>query len=74
MQIEVTIVDDNQWEPDEEFFLKLSLVSPEDSIDVKLGRTSIMEITILNDDGMSLNILEVFHEFILLPFETLVRQ
>ena len=60
MQIEVTIVDDNQWEPDEEFFLKLSLVSPEDSIDVKLGRTSIMEITILNDDGMSLNILEVF--------------
>jgi len=49
-QIGVTIVDDNQWEPDEEFFLKLSLVSGEDAADVKLGRTSIMEITILNDD------------------------
>jgi len=49
-QIGVTIVDDNQWEPDEEFFLKLSLVSGEDASEVKLGRTSIMEITILNDD------------------------
>merc|ERR1719369_1543484 len=49
-QIGVTIIDDNQWEPDEEFFLKLSLVSGDDSPDLKLGRTSIMEITILNDD------------------------
>jgi len=49
-EIGVTIVDDNQWEPDEEFFLKLSLVSGEDAADLKLGRTSIMEITILNDD------------------------
>jgi len=49
-EIGVTIVDDNQWEPDEEFFLKLSLVSGEDTTDLKLGRTSIMEITILNDD------------------------
>merc|ERR1719412_1911063 len=51
-EIGITIVDDNQWEPDEEFFLKLSLLGsgPGSSKDVKLGRTSIMEITILNDD------------------------
>ena len=49
-EIGITIVDDNQWEPDEEFFLKLSLLSTGHSKDVKLGRTSIMEITILNDD------------------------
>eukprot|EP00090_Calanus_glacialis_P017022 TRINITY_DN265_c0_g1_i4.p1 TRINITY_DN265_c0_g1~~TRINITY_DN265_c0_g1_i4.p1 ORF type:complete len:628 (+),score=150.87 TRINITY_DN265_c0_g1_i4:224-2107(+) len=49
-QIGVTIVDDNQWEPDEEFFLKLSMVSGDDASEMKLGRTSIMEITILNDD------------------------
>lgn len=49
-EIGITIVDDNQWEPDEEFFLKLSLLSTGQSKDVKLGRTSIMEITILNDD------------------------
>jgi len=48
--IGVTIVDDNQWEPDEEFFLKLSIVYGEDLEKVKLGRTSIMEIMILNDD------------------------
>lgn len=51
MQIGVTIVDDNQWEPDEEFFLKLSMVPGEEYSDVRLGRTSIIEITILNDDG-----------------------
>ena len=44
-------MDDNQWEPDEEFFLKLSIVYGEDLEKVKLGRTSIMEIMILNDDG-----------------------
>lgn len=48
--IEVTIIDDNQWEPDEEFFLKLSLLQTNESNDIKLGRTSIMEIMILNDD------------------------
>ena len=51
LQIGVTIVDDNQWEPDEEFFLKLTLLQNGTAGEVKLGRTSIMEITILNDDG-----------------------
>ena len=51
MQIGLEIVDDNQWEPDEEFFVKLTLIPGKDSENVRLGRTSIMEITILNDDG-----------------------
>ena len=50
-EIGITIVDDNQWEPDEEFFVKLTLIPGEESKHVRLGRTSIMEITILNDDG-----------------------
>ena len=50
-EVSVKIVDDNQWEPDEEFFVKLTLVPGKESEDVRLGRTSIMEITILNDDG-----------------------
>jgi len=49
-EIGVTIVDDNQWEPDEEFFLKLTMLQGHGNGEVKLGRTSIMEITILNDD------------------------
>ena len=48
-------MNDDQWEPDEEFFLKLSLVEGDNSKTVKLGRSSIMEIMILNDDGMMLN-------------------
>ena len=50
-QIGLEIVDDNQWEPDEEFFVKLTLIPGRDSENVRLGRTCIMEITILNDDG-----------------------
>ena len=48
--VTIEIVDDNQWEPDEEFFLKLSLL-PDEREGVQLGRISIMEITIINDDG-----------------------
>ncbi|KAK3892304.1 hypothetical protein Pcinc_003849 [Petrolisthes cinctipes] len=49
--IDVEIINDNQWEPDEEFFLKLSLlINSEQRQGVQLGRISIMEITILNDD------------------------
>lgn len=49
--IDVEIINDNQWEPDEEFFLKLSLLlDSEARVGVQLGRISIMEITILNDD------------------------
>ncbi|XP_076058924.1 sodium/calcium exchanger 2-like isoform X3 [Oratosquilla oratoria] len=49
--ISIEIINDNQWEPDEEFFLKLSLLLNEkERQNVQLGRISIMEITILNDD------------------------
>lgn len=47
--ITVEVINDAQWEPDEVFFLKLSI--PENSHGVTLGRTTIMEVTIMNDDG-----------------------
>ncbi|XP_052131928.1 sodium/calcium exchanger 1-like [Frankliniella occidentalis] len=48
-QVTVEILDDNQWEPTEEFFLKLTIL---DSVNgnVELGKISIMEVTILDDD------------------------
>ena len=48
------ILDDTTYEPDEQFYLKLSLVGSgktKTRQDVMLGRISIMEVTILNDDG-----------------------
>ncbi|XP_014250861.1 sodium/calcium exchanger 2-like isoform X2 [Cimex lectularius] len=48
-QVIVEIVNDNKWEPNEEFFLRLSLVRNEDQ-NVELGRMAIMEVTILDDD------------------------
>ena len=48
----MNIVDDNQWELDEEFFVKLTLLPGDENLNTRLGKTSIMEITILNDDGM----------------------
>ena len=50
-------MDDNQWEPDEEFFVKLTLIPGSESEFIRLGRTCIMEITILNDDGNHFGII-----------------
>lgn len=50
MEFEIDIIDDDEWEPDEEFFLKLSLPKEEDTKDVKIGRKSIMTVIILDDD------------------------
>ena len=48
--VDIAIIDDNEWEPDEIFFIKLSLdtASNQDSV---LGRRTIHEATIINDDG-----------------------
>ena len=49
-KITINVIDDNQWEPDETFFVKLSI--PEDSeTPIKLGSKSIALVTIINDDG-----------------------
>ena len=50
--VDITIIDDNEWEPDEVFFVKLSL-DPEDPSyhQAVLGPKSIQEVTIVNDDG-----------------------
>ncbi|GAB1600819.1 sodium/calcium exchanger 3-like isoform X6 [Argonauta hians] len=44
----VEIIDDFEWEPDEFFFVQLSLL-PESS-SVAIGKTFIMQVTIINDD------------------------
>lgn len=49
-KVTVRIVDDNKWEPDEEFFLKLTVLDADDDL-IQLGRVSVMEITILDDDS-----------------------
>lgn len=47
--VTVEIVDDQQWEPDESFFLRMSVPLTQRS--VRLGRKTVMEIVIINDDG-----------------------
>ena len=49
IEITVEIVDDDDWEPDEEFFLKMAL-NPACESKVKIGMRHIMTIMILNDD------------------------
>lgn len=48
--IDITIVDDNEWEENEVFFVKLSRFDPKDS-SVEIGKLSVTEVTIINDDG-----------------------
>lgn len=47
--ISVEIIDDDQWEPDETFFVKLLLGNASDPR-FKLGSRSINQVTIINDD------------------------
>jgi len=51
--VTIEILDDTQFEPDEQFYIRLCLMdgAKSQSIDVMLGRIFVMEITILNDDG-----------------------
>ena len=46
--VEIKIVDDNEWEPDEVFFVRLIATDDEDCI---IGKRSICQVTILNDDS-----------------------
>ncbi|CAF3909684.1 unnamed protein product, partial [Rotaria sp. Silwood1] len=48
-KITINVIDDNQWEPDETFFVKLSLAD-EAETHIKLGTKTIALITIINDD------------------------
>ena len=50
MEFEIEIIDDDDWEPDEEFYLKISLPTEGDNSDVKIGKKNIMTVIILNDD------------------------
>lgn len=49
--VDIEIIDDNDWEPDEVFFVKLSL-DPNDrnAGNCLIGQKAIQEITIINDD------------------------
>ncbi|CAF1534957.1 unnamed protein product, partial [Didymodactylos carnosus] len=48
-KITIHVIDDNQWEPDETFFVKLSLAEGEEGR-AKLGTKTIALVTIINDD------------------------
>ena len=50
LPIDVKIIDDNQWEPDETFFVKLSIYG-EHQKNVKVGHKAICMVTIIDDDG-----------------------
>lgn len=45
--IEIEIIDDYEWEPDETFFVKLNIDTKGTAI---IGKKSIIEVTIINDD------------------------
>lgn len=61
-QVYIEIVDDFEWEPDEFFFVKLSVPPQEDGSHehVALGNVSINQVTIINDDGKVLRLLYLF--------------
>ena len=51
-KITIRVIDDNQWEPDETFFVKISLPEGEETR-AKIGSKTVALVTIINDDGKS---------------------
>ena len=49
-RITIHVIDDNQWEPDETFFVKLSIPDGQETR-AKIGPKTIALVTIINDDG-----------------------
>uniref|UniRef100_A0A8D8M8W6 Sodium/calcium exchanger 3 n=1 Tax=Cacopsylla melanoneura TaxID=428564 RepID=A0A8D8M8W6_9HEMI len=47
--VTIRIIDDQKWDPTEEFFLRLTLLNKTADM-VKLGGINIMEVTIIDDD------------------------
>lgn len=47
-ELEIEIVDDSVWEPDEVFFVRLSIEPDAGGV---IGRRGICQVIILNDDG-----------------------
>lgn len=56
-QVYIEIVDDNEWEPDEFFFVKLHVPKTDSGEEqhVSLGNMAITQVIIINDDGKYLN-------------------
>lgn len=48
-EVYIEIIDDDEWEPDEIFFVKLCM--PHESKEAAVGKMAINQITIINDDG-----------------------
>lgn len=48
-EVYIEIIDDDEWEPDEIFFVKLCM--PHESKEAVVGKMAINQITIINDDG-----------------------
>jgi solute carrier family 8 (sodium/calcium exchanger) len=66
-KITIHVIDDNQWEPDETFFVKLSLPEGEEKR-TKLGSKTVALVTIINDDGKEISHKnKIFHFFFVEP-------
>lgn len=56
--IDITIIDDNEWEENEVFFVMLTPYDIKDT-SVSIGKQSISEVTIINDDGKKLLAIKI---------------
>jgi solute carrier family 8 (sodium/calcium exchanger) len=48
LYVDIEIIDDNVWEPDEVFFVRLTMETDQVAV---LGKHPVSQVTILNDDG-----------------------
>ena len=53
LHLDVEIIDDDEWEMDEVFFVRI-IIEDDQNGNVVLGEQAINQVTIINDDGKQL--------------------
>lgn len=70
LSFDIEIIDDNTWEPDEVFFIRMTIEPEQQAV---LGKHPVTQVTILNDDGIFSTFLSNFTFILRIYFKNWTR-
>lgn len=70
LSFDIEIIDDNTWEPDEVFFIRMTIEPEQQAV---LGKHPVTQVTILNDDGIFSTFLSNFTFILTIYFKNWTR-
>ena len=70
LSFDIEIIDDNTWEPDEVFFIRMTIEPEQQAV---LGKHPVTQVTILNDDGIFSTFISNFTFILTIYFKNWTR-